>query len=481
MTLLSQHTKGGGKSSAPKAVVLREELVALTKEPLSAIVLGQLLYWTQRVKDFDLHLQEEQVFNPECHASPRHGWLYKTANDLIIETMICVDRTTMRRYLKSLMDQGWLEERTHPKNRWDKTSQYRLNLRKLQEDLFLLGFDLPGIEILFQKELTHKLDENDHEVSLTSDTAEAAEIPNGDFDPSREDFTPSSGQNAPSNVTNPPLNIQRLQTKNINRDQQQRPRARENFSHLEKMLVGETIAEEMIRLWDLHVSQSYPPSKEPDDLHFSDDQKDQLESLFAFHFRNDMRLWEQFCIRTKSTSFMMGGGVRKWFVGLKWLLREDNLLKALEGKYESSNKPVQQNSFEHKLDQIQANPVNDEEKATIIHSIKDPVWKKWCSRLAQGVRLNDFKMLNEPLSVLQLQEIANARFIECEDERLVWIGSTDQRVLNAIENLRLKINWVFEKEYPKATSLRTRLEPQNVPFRGPSSAQEQSLIRSELE
>src|SRR5579863_2730727 len=130
MTLTLQHVKGHEHFAPPKTVILREEFVALTNDPLIAIVLNQLLYWTQRVKDFDLHLQEERFFNPDCNVPPRHGWIYKTSNDLIEETMTRVDRTTMRRYLRFLMDEGWLEERSHPKNRWDKTSQYRLNLRK---------------------------------------------------------------------------------------------------------------------------------------------------------------------------------------------------------------------------------------------------------------------------------------------------------------------------------------------------------------
>ena len=69
-------------------------------------------------------------------------------------------------------------------------------------------------------------------------------------------------------------------------------------------------------------------------------------------------------------------------------------------------------------------------------------------------------MLHEPLSLVDLQHIVNARFLECEDEQLVWIGSNDPGVLNAIENLRLQISWVYAKEYPKARSIRTRLDSQ---------------------
>ena len=490
MTYLPQKQING---SSPKTVVLREEFVALTHDPLVAIVLNQFLYWTQRVKDFDLHLREEQFFNPECNVAPRHGWIYKTATDLIEETMICVDRTTMRRYLKFLMDKGWLEERTHPKNKWDKTIQYRLNLRKLQEDLFPFGFEVPGIELFLQKEFIRKTDDEGAEVALLSDVTETTETSNGDFAPSKEQNALSKGQNiyevtknqgnskgkiapsmgdnapsngqyalskgkeAPSNVTNSPLYIQRLQTENTNIDHTHRTRARESFSALEKKLLGEPVAEEMVRLWELHVGQEI--------LQMTEERKDQLESLFAFYFQNDMRLWEQFCIRVKSSHFLMGGGPNGWKVSLNWILKGGHVLKVLEGNYDRAVSSGAQESQDFSyLNHMKPNPVRDAEKAAIISSIKDPVWKNWCTRLAEGVRLNELQMLEAPLSSGELSDIANARFLECEDERLLWVGSEDPTVLNKIDNLCHKIKWVFAKEYPKARNFRTRLLEKNSPL-----------------
>ena len=92
-----------------------------------------------------------------------------------------------------------------------------------------------------------------------------------------------------------------------------------------------------------------------------------------------------------------------------------------------------------------------------MQTIKDPTWEKWCSELAKGVRLNEFTLLYKPLSLSDLKDIANARFLECEEGRLVWVGSTDQRTLNRIDDLRLDISWVFAKEFPHARTFRTRL------------------------
>jgi hypothetical protein len=42
-----------------KCVVIREELVALTGDYKRAIVLGQLIYWSERVQDRSLFIEEE--------------------------------------------------------------------------------------------------------------------------------------------------------------------------------------------------------------------------------------------------------------------------------------------------------------------------------------------------------------------------------------------------------------------------------------
>ncbi len=43
-----------------KRVVIKEELVALTGDATKAIILNQLLYWSQRTRDFDKFLDEEK-------------------------------------------------------------------------------------------------------------------------------------------------------------------------------------------------------------------------------------------------------------------------------------------------------------------------------------------------------------------------------------------------------------------------------------
>ena len=92
-----------------RVAVIREELVKLTGDAITAVVLNQLLYWTQRVDDFDELLAEEAKRNAEINVQPRHGWIYKTCEDLSEETLLGVSVPTMRKYIKVLTEGGWLE------------------------------------------------------------------------------------------------------------------------------------------------------------------------------------------------------------------------------------------------------------------------------------------------------------------------------------------------------------------------------------
>ena len=77
--------------------------------------------------------------------------------------------------------------------------------------------------------------------------------------------------------------------------------------------------------------------------------------------------------------------------------------------------------------------------------------------MAEGLTLPSGYMAENRLSLNDLESIADAWFIEYDEDFLVWIGSHDQRVLNKIEDLRVKINWVFKADYGEGRTFRTRL------------------------
>lgn len=153
-----------------KRVVIKEELVELTGDFKSAIVLNQLIYWSERIKDTDDFLIEEKEriekygnyeFDSEkaeiLKDTLTHGWIYKKAAELAEDCLVGLSSTTMGRILKSLVSHGWIDERSNPIYKWDRTKQYRVNIAKIQHDLNKIGYALEGYSLdknsaIFQNE-----------------------------------------------------------------------------------------------------------------------------------------------------------------------------------------------------------------------------------------------------------------------------------------------------------------------------------------
>ncbi|OEH91087.1 hypothetical protein [Bacillus solimangrovi] len=128
-----------------KRVVVKEELVALTQDVRMAILLNQMIYWSERVKDAKSYLMEErQRKENEDKEERTSGWIYKKASELVEETMLGISETTVHRLLDKLIQHDWLDVRTNPLYGWDRTKQYRVNLLQIEEDLHTLGYSLQG-------------------------------------------------------------------------------------------------------------------------------------------------------------------------------------------------------------------------------------------------------------------------------------------------------------------------------------------------
>ncbi|MBA3814752.1 MAG: hypothetical protein H0X26_09800 [Alphaproteobacteria bacterium] len=440
MTLHLENISSETRIEASDVSIIRREFVDLTGNHFSAVILNQLLYWTLRVRDFDLLLEEERQFEPDCNVAPRHGWIYKTARELNIETMLGLSPPSVRKYLKVLIDQGWIDERGHPNKKWDRTTQYRVNLRQLQEDLRACGRTLPEVYLKVVPSFVRTSPPLSGPPSFEKPKETlnqrifASKIRNFG---SNEKIFASNERNFASSQRNFAA-IPENTTEIKNKEHTQRKCARENFSDFENLensdfeksiseasleksmeesyldqsvpdesgpgesvtgesvtgepgpersvsgkpisdalpssisapdesivdesvtdesVPDESVAGEMISLWEIHVVQKLFPENWKGVIKLTEERKGQLESLFAFHFKNDIRLWERFCLRVKASSFMMGGGPRKWKVRLDWILDEGNFHKILEGNYDNSDGLEQYGSNGCSgLDNIQPNP-----------------------------------------------------------------------------------------------------------------------------
>ena len=118
-----------------KRVVVKEELVALTGNMESAIILNQFIYWSQRIKDFDSFIKEENKRREKndmdsTDTELQNGWIYKELGELKDEIMFTCSSKTVGRKLEIILNNGWLNRRNNPKYRQFEPYIHNL-LRKL--------------------------------------------------------------------------------------------------------------------------------------------------------------------------------------------------------------------------------------------------------------------------------------------------------------------------------------------------------------
>lgn len=152
-----------------KRAVVKEEFVALTGDLEKAIILNQFIYWSERVKDFDQFINEEQGRNEregldDINIELQNGWIYKDMEELKGEIMVTSSISTMSRKLKELVERGWMDRRNNPKYKWDKRYQYRVNLIKITTDLFEIGYILQDYKINMAELLKNAILQNENSI-----------------------------------------------------------------------------------------------------------------------------------------------------------------------------------------------------------------------------------------------------------------------------------------------------------------------------
>ncbi len=130
-----------------KRVVIKEEMVAITGDFISALILNQLLYWSERVRDFDAFIAEENRRREQSNTDQiplSRGWIYKSASQLSDELMVSLSAHTIGRHISTLVSLGLVSERHNPNYRWDRTKQYRVNLLSVSQAMKEKGYELQG-------------------------------------------------------------------------------------------------------------------------------------------------------------------------------------------------------------------------------------------------------------------------------------------------------------------------------------------------
>lgn len=131
-------------------VVLKEEFFAITGCLEEAIVINQMCYWSEKVKEMDEFLEEEYTQLVDHVPVLAHGWIYKSAAQLAGEMFGAVSEKTMNRILDRLVKKRLLHRRVNPnpKYRFDKTYHYRVNFVAIIMRLHEKGLPLSGYQII---------------------------------------------------------------------------------------------------------------------------------------------------------------------------------------------------------------------------------------------------------------------------------------------------------------------------------------------
>lgn len=141
-----------------KKSVLREDLLSITGDFRKAIILNQFIYWSERVSDADKFIEKENEIaknNGEEERELFYGWIYKTADELSEEIMLGLSASQVRRYVRDLVDMGFISKRNNPKYKWDRTLQYRVNLVNIAKALKEKGYPLSEYKIELPDDLSN--------------------------------------------------------------------------------------------------------------------------------------------------------------------------------------------------------------------------------------------------------------------------------------------------------------------------------------
>jgi hypothetical protein len=166
----------GKKMENLMRVVIKEEFVKLTGDYKKAVILNQLIYWSQRIKDFDKFLEEEKERSQDLDIELRNGWIYKKSEELSKEVFGMFSGRTISRILIELEAAGYLHSRNNPKFKWDRVKQYRVNLKFIRSELLNIGYVLEGFSL--KGALNHKrqIDESTSQ-SVSSNSQPVSAIP----------------------------------------------------------------------------------------------------------------------------------------------------------------------------------------------------------------------------------------------------------------------------------------------------------------
>lgn len=135
-----------------KVVTIREDLLVITGDWLSAVILNQMIFWQDVVDRMDRSnyqaLQMAQKIGDERQAQElekqmRYGWFWKSAQEMTEELMGIASRQTVNNRMNDLAKAIYLFKK-NPEKGGNRSNWWQVNLVKINEDLQEKGYMLHG-------------------------------------------------------------------------------------------------------------------------------------------------------------------------------------------------------------------------------------------------------------------------------------------------------------------------------------------------
>jgi hypothetical protein len=136
---------------------------------------------------------------------------------------------------------------------------------------------------------------------------------------------------------------------------------------------------EMINIWDKIIREGDRPS-----VH-NQTRLTALKKVLKESFEGNLENWKTYCLNIKNSNFLMGGGANKWKSDLTWAIRQDNLIRVLEGYYhQKEGKRLDVNISEdlQEDNEIKSNdPIWNSVKELLKRKKGEATYKSWFKKL----------------------------------------------------------------------------------------------------
>lgn len=135
---------------------------------------------------------------------------------------------------------------------------------------------------------------------------------------------------------------------------------------------------EMLNIWDKIIREGDKPSVPSQSRLFA------LKKVLEDYFESNIENWRNYCLNIKKSNFLMGGGPNNWKADLTWVIRQENLIRVLEGYYHQKEGKTFENNKEElneEAEEICDDAIWNKVKEILKTKRGESTYKSWFKKL----------------------------------------------------------------------------------------------------